>query len=179
MISNCFEFFLSFFFFSLFTFFISSFIILFLLLIFFFLCIFTFILFFFFFNDTPPTEIYSLPLHAALPIFDVAGFRERLAGLQPMLDTIGIGDPCEPAVGIEQHDDDRAAGDGGKHDQALARLADEAGLAELDVPLPGAYQRVGVVVAKNAAGGLHFDVVTRGRRRVADQLVARRGFDHP
>src|SRR5256885_9894502 len=24
--------------------------------------------FFFFFNDTPPTEIYTLPLHAALPI---------------------------------------------------------------------------------------------------------------
>src|SRR2546430_15552074 len=30
--------------------------------------------FFFFFNDTPPTEIYSLPLHAALPISSGGGF---------------------------------------------------------------------------------------------------------
>src|SRR5258707_6188229 len=28
--------------------------------------------FFFFFNDTAPTEIYSLPLHDALPIFPAA-----------------------------------------------------------------------------------------------------------
>src|SRR2546427_7431686 len=27
-------------------------------------------LFFFFFNDTAPTEIYTLPLHDALPIYD-------------------------------------------------------------------------------------------------------------
>src|SRR2546430_11140250 len=32
----------------------------------------TLILFFFFFNDPPPTEIYTLPLHAALPISSTA-----------------------------------------------------------------------------------------------------------
>src|SRR5256885_10471970 len=31
------------------------------------------ILFFFFFNDTPPTEISPLPLHAPLPIYAYAG----------------------------------------------------------------------------------------------------------
>src|SRR5438309_6408974 len=30
--------------------------------------LFIFVLFFFFFNDTPPTEIYTLSLHDALPI---------------------------------------------------------------------------------------------------------------
>src|SRR2546429_3201446 len=30
---------------------------------------------FFFFNDTAPTEIYTLPLHAALPISRPAGLR--------------------------------------------------------------------------------------------------------
>src|SRR5438552_10196208 len=30
----------------------------------------TFVFFFFFFNDTPTTEIYTLSLHDALPIFD-------------------------------------------------------------------------------------------------------------
>src|SRR2546427_11383075 len=32
--------------------------------------------FFFFFNDTPPTEIYPLPLHAPLPIFARRGTGE-------------------------------------------------------------------------------------------------------
>src|SRR5438270_2520073 len=31
-----------------------------------------FFLFFFFFNDTPTTEIYTLSLHDALPIFQIA-----------------------------------------------------------------------------------------------------------
>src|SRR5256886_3210260 len=34
---------------------------------------------FFFFNDTAPTEIYTLPLHDALPIFLVRGEREPAA----------------------------------------------------------------------------------------------------
>src|SRR5438552_14558903 len=33
----------------------------------------TIIFFFFFFNDTAPTEIYTLSLHDALPIFDNLG----------------------------------------------------------------------------------------------------------
>src|SRR5256886_571532 len=38
------------------------------------------IFFFFFFNDTPPTEIYPLPLHDALPIYLLA--HARLRGVQ-------------------------------------------------------------------------------------------------
>src|SRR5256885_7954087 len=38
-----------------------------------------FIFFFFFFNDTPPTEIYPLPLHDALPISLVAPDLARTA----------------------------------------------------------------------------------------------------
>ena len=45
------------------------------LYLFFFLCLF---LFFFFFNDPPPTEIYTLPLPAALPICDRAMNIKRL-----------------------------------------------------------------------------------------------------
>src|SRR5205814_9895358 len=35
---------------------------------------------FFFFNDTPPTEIYTLSLHDALPISATAGCRPRVSG---------------------------------------------------------------------------------------------------
>src|SRR2546425_9804237 len=45
---------------------------------FFYTCLFFISFFFFFFNDPPPTEIYPLPLHAALPIG-----RGRRAGLRP------------------------------------------------------------------------------------------------
>src|ERR1035437_2987535 len=38
--------------------------------------VFVFFFFFFFFNDSAPTEIYPLPLHAALPIWATG----RLAG---------------------------------------------------------------------------------------------------
>src|SRR3972149_10874076 len=44
--------------------------------------------FFFFFNDTATTEIYTLSLHDALPIFDVP------ANLQPTIDVFrGFGRP--------------------------------------------------------------------------------------
>src|SRR5438477_13124083 len=39
--------------------------------------------FFFFFNDTAPTEIYTLSLHDALPISDVAGRRAQHRWLLP------------------------------------------------------------------------------------------------
>src|ERR1039457_3494167 len=39
--------------------------------------------FFFFFNDGAPTEIYPLPLHAALPIFGRAIFWGRRLPIQP------------------------------------------------------------------------------------------------
>ena len=34
------------------------------------------LVFFFFFNDTATTEIYTLSLHAALPISDINGYRD-------------------------------------------------------------------------------------------------------
>src|SRR3712207_7185291 len=37
--------------------------------------------YFFFFNDTATTEIYTLSLHDALPIFDVRRLEQPLAGL--------------------------------------------------------------------------------------------------
>src|SRR5262249_61538161 len=51
-------------------------------LLFFVLCPFSpFIFFFFFFNDTATTEIYTLSLHDALPIFIGHGYRLRELGL--------------------------------------------------------------------------------------------------
>src|SRR5258708_15704227 len=47
-------------------------------------------LFFFFFNDTATTEIYTLSLHDALPIFD-AGFVEVFGGEEQILRT-GLGE---------------------------------------------------------------------------------------
>src|SRR5436305_10964735 len=41
--------------------------------------------FFFFFNDTAPTEIYTLSLHDALPIYSV---RAHLGGLARLLDGV-------------------------------------------------------------------------------------------
>src|SRR5690348_18465804 len=41
---------------------------------------------FFFFNDTAPTEIYTLSLHDALPIYNVAAIPLAVAGLlNPLL----------------------------------------------------------------------------------------------
>src|SRR5215813_8502704 len=53
-----------------------------------------FFLFFFFFNDTATTEIYTLSLHDALPIF--AGLRRRHAGHHP-------GDPRGGRQRSEEH----------------------------------------------------------------------------
>src|SRR5262245_65684990 len=44
------------------------------------LCLLPISIFFFFFNDTAPTEIYTLSLHDALPIFAFAGLGVELAG---------------------------------------------------------------------------------------------------
>src|SRR2546430_14956810 len=52
---------------------------------------------FFFFNDTPPTEIYPLPLPAALPIL----VREQRAHLPLRLDVALLAEEAE-AVGIVQ-----------------------------------------------------------------------------
>src|SRR5262249_61827865 len=41
---------------------------------------------FFFFNDTPTTEIYTLSLHDALPIFGLAGAQGRGCGRRAVAD---------------------------------------------------------------------------------------------
>src|SRR2546428_7363858 len=41
--------------------------------------------FFFFFNDTATTEIYTLSLHDALPIYPAHGFLDIAAGLQQQM----------------------------------------------------------------------------------------------
>src|SRR3989475_13204149 len=47
---------------------------------------FFFIFFFFFFNDTPTPEIYTLPLHDALPIFHLyEGHAPAVAALPPRM----------------------------------------------------------------------------------------------
>src|SRR5216684_5232635 len=46
-------------------------------------------LFFFFFNDTATTEIYTLSLHDALPIFVYIGPDQRAVGLAGRLRMIG------------------------------------------------------------------------------------------
>src|SRR2546430_16711999 len=51
--------------------------------------------FFFFFNDTATTEIYPLPLHDALPIY------QELAGARLH------GPPQVVALALDGHDDDR------------------------------------------------------------------------
>src|SRR5277367_5922535 len=48
----------------------------------FFSCCFVFCFFFFFFNDTATTEIYTLSLHDALPIYPVAILQQRDRQLQ-------------------------------------------------------------------------------------------------
>src|SRR3712207_7852525 len=54
----------------------------------------------FFFNDTATTEIYTLSLHDALPIFDVVGEVERAGGL---------------LAGVPEHPDRLAVGGGHGH----------------------------------------------------------------
>src|SRR5688572_31003149 len=50
--------------------------------------------FFFFFNDTATTEIYTLSLHDALPIFP-AGYRHiRKSTEENAYDTLGLGNDC-------------------------------------------------------------------------------------
>src|SRR2546430_13328358 len=48
------------------------------------------IFFFFFFNDPPPPEIYTLPLHAALPIY--INLEQRVSGRMVLLDIPATGE---------------------------------------------------------------------------------------
>src|SRR5256714_13823323 len=61
-------------------------------------------LYFFFFNDTPPPEIYTLPLHAALPIYAVSlciDEKQRDAGgIAPLPANAGADDQFAGAVAM-------------------------------------------------------------------------------
>src|SRR3712207_8945665 len=71
----------------------------------------------FFFNDTATTEIYTLSLHDALPIFDVVGEVERAGGL---------------LAGVPEHPDRLAVGGGHGHVHRVLDLVAPADV--LDVP---------------------------------------------
>src|SRR5437870_13829024 len=47
----------------------------------------------FFFNDTPPTEIYTLSLHDALPIFTAGTYGDDAKLLTPSKQGVASGDP--------------------------------------------------------------------------------------
>src|SRR2546429_5692363 len=68
---------------------------------------------FFFFNDTATTEIYTLSLHDALPIFP------GLAGLRAAHDRAGVRPGVREEVGSQRH---RPAGIVGQRDRKSTRL---------------------------------------------------------
>src|SRR3712207_8505730 len=74
--------------------------------------------YFFFFNDTATTEIYTLSLHDALPIYPVA-FRELLEIGDPRYGPVG--EPLQPLDGFG--DVRRGViGDGAEQDRKSTRL---------------------------------------------------------
>ncbi len=77
--------------------------------------------------------------------------RQRLAGLEPVLDALRVAQPRVLAERVEQHDHHRPARDRRQHDHAAAGLADVAGLLQLDVPRAVLHERVGVVEAERLA----------------------------
>src|SRR5437762_12844406 len=74
---------------------------------------------FFFFNDTAPTEIYTLSLHDALPIFMVRSYYpsechadyfdfERIEALKPAIEACGISTLSQsPMLGFHKQMDNR------------------------------------------------------------------------
>src|SRR5216684_4993217 len=104
----------------------------------------TFFFYFFFFNDTATTEIYTLSLHDALPIYD------RAAGPLPRHDH-----DAHAAVGLGHFHGDRT-GPSGLSGLVRIRHHDDPGL-------PGGHQLL-------HAGGL-FDGATLGVQRRQPALV--------
>src|SRR5690349_25040028 len=70
--------------------------------LFFFHTVFFFLFLFFFFNDTATTEIYTLSLHDALPICEVADVGTSGAAVRRRRRGIGQRQPV-PAVRSEEH----------------------------------------------------------------------------
>src|SRR5687767_5867169 len=101
-----------------------------------------------------------------------------VAGLDPVLDALRIAQPRVLADRVEEHDDDRLARDVGHHDEATSRLADVAGLLQLDLPGVARDEPVRVVEAEHAAGGVDLDVGRWRRREFADQRVSGGRADH-
>src|SRR3712207_6587047 len=123
----------------------------------------------FFFNDTATTEIYTLSLHDALPIFG-----SGLSGVLYVLD--------EPSIGLHQRDNDRLLvtlqrlRDLGntvlvvEHDEDAIRHADHV----IDMG-PGAGVHGGEVVAQ----GKLEDVLANENSLTADYLTGRRSVPIP
>src|SRR3712207_8065545 len=75
----------------------------------------------FFFNDTATTEIYTLSLHDALPIYVLAGcHRERAHGAQGGHRARGTG-PALTALAVAEEGADEGRGGGNLHSAAQDR----------------------------------------------------------
>src|SRR2546422_810483 len=146
--------------------------------------------FFFFFNDTATTEIYTLSLHDALPIYariveaDPLG-RERLRVERPagpahhvlVLLVLGIGDDREEVLVARRpaHIFGRtSAGTGNAARIARARLTRVRPL-ELEHVLPAVTEvaAVGSARALDHEGGSDADLPARERRALVLELVVR------
>src|SRR3712207_8622523 len=65
-----------------------------------------FIYFFFFFNDTATTEIYTLSLHDALPIFSTAECKDFVAGARARKNPLTlVGRARSGASGVERSEE--------------------------------------------------------------------------
>src|SRR5207344_3675204 len=92
---------------------------------------------------------------------------QRLTRLEPMPHAQRIADARELAGRVEQDDDERPAPDRREHHEALARLANVAGLRKLDVPLVVLDQIVRVVEREKAAARASLDEMAAGRAELA------------
>src|SRR5438876_3975964 len=142
--------------------------------------------FFFFFNDTATTEIYTLSLHDALPIFerlveqqDLRVVHQRRGHLDPLAHPLGVGgDLAVRRVGHVQQGDrpGRSAGRVGKLVQ-LRRRQDELLAGEEGVyRVPFGYQANLPVYGRIAPAGLAPDgeLAARWRQEARDHVHDRR-----
>src|SRR5690606_6167203 len=91
--------------------------------------------------------------------------------LDPLADAQRIAHARRALRGVEQHDDDRPRADARLHHDAVARLGDEAGLLQPDLPVVAVDQAVRVAVVLDAVADVDRQ---RARGRVlTDQRIAR------
>src|SRR2546426_10242368 len=123
-----------------------------------------FLFFFFFFNDTATTEIYTLSLHDALPIYlgPERGGDEGAGGGGALLPLVLEGAACER--GRERGDVSRGVGE----DEVLAAgLADDPRIAPVRADAP-AHGLPHPLERRGRAGEVDAREIGRGERRVAD-----------